>query len=308
MFRLVYKIAEEIVEIDPDFPLSTMVLRNFAPFVYEPRNHEAFQPPHLKLIVHEGEPGHDPEIIPKNLIHSFETDDGDCFFYKIGDNYFFLTEREPALPISMLMRRGEPCVHMYTPDVNRLNRSNFLFSIWMALSFTGIPKGLSPVHSSVIVYKGAAILILGESGTGKSTHTKLWTKNIEGSFILNDDSPFVRASKPFSDNGFIYTCGSPWSGKGRVFINETYPVAAIVRLKQGSVNKMIKLNVLESFAALYPSFPPALAKDELFSDDICKIISEIIKSIPVYELEALPDRESALLVREMVFSHLHKHN
>lgn len=299
MFRLAFKIADAIVEIDPDFPLPQRVLRNFVPFIFELSSRKGYEAPLLKLAVHEDDLEHDHELIRKNLIHSFETDEGDCIFYKVGEDYFFLTEREPALPISMRMRRGEHIVHMYTPDVNLLNRSNFLFSIWMALSFTGVQKGLSPIHSSVIVHKGAAILILGESGTGKSTHTRLWVKNIEESFVLNDDSPFLRVSG---------VSGSPWSGKGRVFKNETYPVAAIVRLKQGRVNKMVKLNVLESFAALYPSFPPALAKDELFSEDICKIISEIIKSNPVFELEALPDRESVYLVKEMVFSHLNQRN
>ena len=52
--------------------------------------------------------------------------------------------------------------------------------------------GVVAIHSSVLTYREAAILCLGESGTGKSTHTRLWRENIEGAGLLNDDSPFVR--------------------------------------------------------------------------------------------------------------------
>lgn len=48
------------------------------------------------------------------------------------------------------------------------------------------------VHSSVISLDGRAVLFLGESGTGKSTHTRLWREHIPGARLLNDDSPIIR--------------------------------------------------------------------------------------------------------------------
>lgn len=48
------------------------------------------------------------------------------------------------------------------------------------------------IHSSVISLNGGAVLFLGESGTGKSTHTRLWREHIPGAELLNDDSPIVR--------------------------------------------------------------------------------------------------------------------
>ena len=44
----------------------------------------------------------------------------------------------------------------------------------------------------VLFIRGKRFFFLGESGTGKSTHTRLWRENIAGSKLLNDDSPIVR--------------------------------------------------------------------------------------------------------------------
>ena len=54
------------------------------------------------------------------------------------------------------------------------------------------PKQAIAIHSSVIESSGRGTLFLGESGTGKSTHTRLWRENIEGARLLSDDSPSVR--------------------------------------------------------------------------------------------------------------------
>ena len=48
------------------------------------------------------------------------------------------------------------------------------------------------IHTSTIVYKGKAMLALGESGTGKSTHTRLICEHHKEAQLLNDDSPIVR--------------------------------------------------------------------------------------------------------------------
>ncbi len=145
------------------------------------------------------------------------------------------------------------------------------------------PKNVAILHRNYP--KSSAILFLGESGTGKSTQTKLWTENVTESKILNDDSPFVRI-----EDGVPYVYGSPWSGKGRCYINEKYPIKAIIRLKQAEFNKIKRQNTIKSFGAIWPSCPPSFVRIEEYADSICNIISEILKSVPVYKLYCLPDK------------------
>lgn len=91
-------------------------------------------------------------------------------------------------------------------------------------------EGLS-IHASAVVSDGKAYLFLGKSGTGKSTHARLWLKNIPGSHLLNDDNPAVRLI-----DGSPVAFGTPWSGKTPCYRDESAPVGGFVRLRQGDTD------------------------------------------------------------------------
>lgn len=167
------------------------------------------------------------------------------------------------------------------------------FGLWVAFGLISVPNGAIPVHTSTIVCKDRAVLFLGESGTGKSTHTRLWRENIEGAHLLNDDSPIIRSS--------AVAYGSPWSGKTPCYRNLQYPIAAIVRLSQAPHNRMCRLSALEALGALLPSCPPSFAYDEELQDAICETLSQLISTVPVYHLECLPNAEAAQLSYSTIF-------
>lgn len=170
------------------------------------------------------------------------------------------------------------------------------FACWMAYGLAVIPYKTVAIHTSTIQYDNRAVLFLGESGTGKSTHTRLWRENIEGARLLNDDSPIIRIV-----DGVPFVYGSPWSGKTPCYRNEHYPLAACVRLSQAPYNKMTRLSVLAGYAALHPSCPPAFAYDERLYDYISAFISDMLTAVPVYHLECLPDADAARLSCQTVF-------
>lgn len=68
----------------------------------------------------------------------------------------------------------------------------FRFGVWLMFNIAAVARQTVAIHSSVICRDGCAVLFLGESGTGKSTHTRLWREHIPGAELLNDDSPIVR--------------------------------------------------------------------------------------------------------------------
>jgi len=155
---------------------------------------------------------------------------------------------------------------------------------------------VAAVHSSTIVYKGQAVMFLGESGTGKSTHTKLWRENIEGATLLNDDSPFIG----FVD-GAPVVYGSPWSGKTPCYKDECYPLRAIIRLSQAPHNKIQRLKGARAIGALLPSLPPAFAYDELLKERMFDILTKVLAKTEVYHLECLPNAEAAIVARTALF-------
>ena len=170
------------------------------------------------------------------------------------------------------------------------------YVLWTAYGMAALHRGAVPVHTSAVVCDGKAVLCLGESGTGKSTHTRLWRENIAGTSLLNDDSPIVRAE---ADG--IYAYGSPWSGKSPCFRQERYPVAALLRIVQRPENTIKRLGVVEAFAALQPSCPPVLAHDEGCMDMTVDFISKVVGQVPVYRLGCLPDAAAAHLSHDTIF-------
>jgi ABC-type oligopeptide transport system ATPase subunit len=152
------------------------------------------------------------------------------------------------------------------------------------------------VHSSTIVHQGKAVLFLGESGTGKSTHTRLWLKSIPDAHLLNDDSPVLAM-----ENGEAVVYGSPWSGKTHCYHQLRFPLAGVVRLSQAPYNSIRRLSVVESFSALHPSCPPALAQDDMFQDLMVDMLSDVLSVVPVFHLECLPDEDAAWTSHDAIF-------
>lgn len=91
------------------------------------------------------------------------------------------------------------------------------------------------LHGSCVVLDGKAYLFAARSGTGKSTHTRLWCQCFGSrAVILNDDKPFVAltAQGPVA-------WGSPWSGKHGLDANRSAPLSGICLLRRGPENRIV---------------------------------------------------------------------
>lgn len=97
------------------------------------------------------------------------------------------------------------------------------------------------LHSSGVCVDGYAYLFSADPGTGKSTHTDLWLKYIEGAKIINDDKPAIR----LMDNK-IYAYGTPWSGKTDQNLNMRLPLGAIVFIERSEENWIKEISVKEA--------------------------------------------------------------
>lgn len=187
--------------------------------------------------------------------------------------------------------RAQCNVSRDVPDMSAVR-----FGLWFMTALATVGHNVTPVHSSAIVCNGRAVLFLGESGTGKSTHTRLWRENIDGAVLLNDDSPFIG----FVD-GRATAFGAPWSGKTPCYKQEQYPIAAIVRLSQAPHNAIRPLRSVHAIGALLPSLTPAFGYDDELQDRMLATLSKIISQVPVYHLECLPDAAAARLSYDTVF-------
>lgn len=210
--------------------------------------------------------------------------------YKAG--YMFVMTVPEGGRISLWKADGSNIIRFNGLLMPRLVR----FVLWIAYGLATLPLQTIAIHTSVIQYKERAVLFLGESGTGKSTHTRLWRENIEGAVLLNDDSPILRII-----DGKPRMFGSPWSGKTPCYRTESYPLAACVRLSQAPYNKIHRLNVPQGYAAIHPSCPPDFAYDDNLYDYISETLGDVLGKVPMYHLECLPDADAARLSCRTIF-------
>lgn len=225
----------------------------------------------------------------------FSESEAECVFLRSEEHYILTITNAEQQHIFTSRRDDSGCVRTNAGGAN-MNPSFVRFGVWFMLNIVAVQHSVAAVHSSVIVCHNEAVMFLGESGTGKSTHTRLWRENIEGATLLNDDSPFVGVQ-----NGRVVAFGSPWSGKTPCYKNESYPIRAIVRLSQAPHNSMRRLRSLFSVGALLPSLPPAFAFDEKLEDAVMNVLSAVIGAVPVYHLECLPNAAAAQLSHDTIF-------
>ena len=162
-------------------------------------------------------------------------------------------------------------------------------ALMMAYAFAAATLDTLLIHASVIRKDGYGYLFTAPSGTGKSTHTHLWYKNIPDCDLMNDDNPVIRLI-----DGKAYIFGSPWSGKTPCYRNISAPIGAITRLEQRPANEIRRMGALEAFTTLLPAVS-SMKWDRRVYMGICQTISNMIKTTPVYWLGCLPDAEAALL-------------
>lgn len=145
-------------------------------------------------------------------------------------------------------------------------------------------------HASVIEKDGKGYAFLGKSGTGKSTHSRLWLKYIPDTKLLNDDNPAVRIME--DESVMIY--GTPWSGKTPCYRNTGVLLNGLVRLRQAPENQWKKVSGKEALLSVLPSCTAIRWNRNLF-DQMLDSLEKIINRVYVGQLFCLPDQNAAYL-------------
>lgn len=147
-------------------------------------------------------------------------------------------------------------------------------------------------HGSVIAVDGAAYLFTAKSGTGKSTHTRLWRQMLgDRAVMVNDDKPLLRVT----DQGVI-ACGTPWNGKHNLGENIQVPLKAICILERGEENRIRQVQVIEAL-------PMILQQSYRMGDKesrrkYLELLDKLMTQLRFYRLQCNMDPEAARVAYE----------
>ena len=147
-------------------------------------------------------------------------------------------------------------------------------------------------HGSVVAVDGVSYLFTAKSGTGKSTHTRLWREVFgDRAIMVNDDKPFLQ----ITENG-VTVHGSPWNGKHRLGQNISLPLKAICILSRGADNQIQAISPKEALPMLMQQSqrPMDRRKLPLYLD----LIDRLSSRVDFYHMHCNMDTEAARLAYE----------
>ncbi len=102
-------------------------------------------------------------------------------------------------------------------------------------------------HGSCVAVDGAGYLFAAKSGTGKSTHTRLWRELLgDRAVMVNDDKPLIRVG----GDGTATAFGTPWNGKHRLGADVAVPLKGLCILERASENVIRPVSKAEAYPML----------------------------------------------------------
>lgn len=144
-------------------------------------------------------------------------------------------------------------------------------------------------HGSAIAVDGVCYLFCANSGTGKSTHARLWRDHFgDRATMINDDKPLIQIKE---EGVIVY--GTPWSGKHKLDTNTCAPLKAVCFLERGKENEICKITNQEALPELlrysYHSSDPIHLQKSL------GLIARMSEQVSLYRLMCNIDPSACLV-------------
>ena len=146
-------------------------------------------------------------------------------------------------------------------------------------------------HGSVIAVDGIGYLFTAKSGTGKSTHTRLWREFFgERAVMVNDDKPLLH----IADTVTAY--GTPYNGKHRLGTNTSVPLNAICILNRSADNHIEPITRKQAYTMLLQQvYRPA---NMLKMAKTLELVDRLADSVKLYRLGCNMDISAAQVAYE----------
>ena len=148
------------------------------------------------------------------------------------------------------------------------------------------------VHGACIQYEDDAYIFLAKSGTGKSTHIRLWKKVYKDAVrVINGDKPIIR----FCDGRFMIY-GTPWCGKEGWNTNTRAPLKALCFIERGQDNTIEVMEDSDVMSRLCHQI--LMPKDKSKLIKYLDMMDKLIRETDSYVLHCNMDEDAAKVACE----------
>lgn len=151
------------------------------------------------------------------------------------------------------------------------------------------------LHSCSLLYRGKAWLVSAPSGTGKSTHARLW-ETLGYATVLNGDLNLIRADT-------MSVCGIPWCGTSGIATTQEVPLGGVILLTRGKTDRLIPIREDQKQLRTMQRLISPLWTEQMLGDCV-GFSQELAQRVPVWSLSATTRPTAARLMKNAVDSWL----
>lgn len=213
----------------------------------------------------------------KQMCHDYLTEEEGKFALTVRESDIAYERKKSADEDE---RQGEPVRHFSDDYLETL-------AVYRKIAAGLLNYNTLLFHGSAIAVDDMCYLFTAESGTGKSTHVRLWREMFgERAYMVNDDKPLLK----ITDKG-VTVYGTPWDGKHRLSNNIAVPLKALCILERGERNQIEKITPGEAWPLLLQqSYRPM---EEGALKQTLGLVDMLSESVDLYRLKCNMDSSAA---------------
>ncbi|MBR2526906.1 MAG: hypothetical protein IKE58_00295 [Blautia sp.] len=152
------------------------------------------------------------------------------------------------------------------------------------------------LHGAAISFDDMACIFTAPSGTGKTTHIRLWRECFgQRVQVINGDKPFIRLT-----DGEWRVFPNPWNGKEGWGGRCEKPLKGLCFLaRSGGGNRIRPMKPDEALPLLFEQ--TVMPEEKELIRSYMSVMSRFLREVPCWQLFCEPSREAALVSRDAMF-------
>lgn len=162
-------------------------------------------------------------------------------------------------------------------------------AVYRKLAETLLDRNVLLFHGSAVEVDGQAYLFTARSGTGKSTHTRLWREAFgQRAVMINDDKPLLRV-----EEDAVLVFGTPWNGKHGLSTCGSAPLKALCILSRAKENRIEPVSLEDAFPVLFQQCYRPQGQEK--TARVLELLERLGNRVRLYRLGCNMDPEAALV-------------
>lgn len=154
------------------------------------------------------------------------------------------------------------------------------------------------LHSAVFDVSGVGVAFAALSGTGKTTHMRLWKELLgEKMVVVNGDKPIVRFFDDEPDMPYAY--GNPWNGKEHFGRNMRTPLKHICFIERSGTNFVEKMNKADAVNLIFNQV--YMPKDSIAVMNTMQLIDRLLSCCNLWKIHCNMELDAAKIAYDTIF-------